>query len=119
MAAPAIRIYDALKPALGELTTKEFMEALDESIVLKIEAMKNDLATKGDIDALTITTNGKIEALKDEITAFKLANKDEFAKLRSEMSKQHVQYLNKAYLIGLIQLILIIGALFGLIKSLR
>jgi hypothetical protein len=85
MASPAIRIYDALKPALGEETTKEFIEALDESFAAKIEIMKGDLATKGDVDALR-EARGDIASVKDEIAALRLETKSDIAAVKDEIA---------------------------------
>lgn len=88
MATPSIRIYDALKPALGERTTKEFIEALDASIVAKIEIMISDLATKGELNAL-----------------------------RKEMHDMRAELIRTMYVMGLVQLIAIIGSLVAIIKT--
>lgn len=86
MANAAIRIYDALKPALGEGKAKEFIEALDESLVEKIENMKSDLATKGDIEALRVATKEDVEALRGDFAAHRESTRDEFAKVRVEIA---------------------------------
>lgn len=64
MKTAEIRMYNALKPSLGEEDAQVFVEAHNEGIAAKIEIMKSDLATKEDIGAL----EDQFAALDNKVT---------------------------------------------------
>lgn len=143
MKSPEIRMYNALKPSLGEEDAQVFIEAHNEAVAAKIEIMKSDLATKGElreginrlsdrITALEIKLTGQIAASESKLTGqmlnldskltIQMANFDSKlqvmrAEIRDEMAKHRVDSARTSYIVGFVQLIGIIGAVLAIIKA--
>jgi hypothetical protein len=122
MATPEIRMYHALTPCLGEENARTFIQTLNESIVQKMEYMKQDLATKSDLLALKADFHGlkqDFHSLKEEFYKLRLDLGDQIAKLRTEMGQLRVENIKYICIVGFIQVVLIIGSLVAIIKAMR
>jgi hypothetical protein len=121
MKSPEIRMYNALKPSLGEEDAQVFVEACNESVASKIEIMKSDLATKGDLHNLRNELKEDMHALRNEFKAdmnsLKLDLKEVILSFRDHNHKLHVECLKTIYFTGLIQLIIIIGSVLAIIRA--
>lgn len=121
MKSPEIRMYNALKPSLGEEDAQVFVEAHSEGVAAKIEIMKSDLATRGDM----LTLKEEMHAFRNEIKADMHALTNELKgdinavqlNLRDHSHKLHVECLKTIYFTGLIQLIIIIGSVLAIIRA--
>lgn len=117
MATPAIRMYDAMKPSMGEDNAKEFIKALDESnkeffkvlderFTARIETIKSEMATKSELNELRKDFDGlrnEFNGLRKDMQSLKL-------ELRGDMFKI-------ACIVGLAQIIIIIGSVIAIIKT--
>lgn len=110
MKSPEIRMYNALKPSLGEEDAQVFVEASNESVAAKIEIMKSDLATKGDFLSLKEEMHAMRLEFKEEMHAFRVDLKDHTHKL-------HVECLKTIYITGLVQLMIVIGSVLAIIRA--
>jgi hypothetical protein len=108
MATPEIRMYHALTPCLGEENAHTFIQAFNDSIMQKMEYMKQDLATKSDL-----------LALKEDFYKLRLDLGDQIAKLRTEMGQLRVENIKYICIVGFIQVILVIGSLVAIFKAMK
>jgi hypothetical protein len=97
MITSEIGMYDALKKSMGEADAKAFIQCHNENFNTKFNIMKDDLATRGDL-----------QQVKDEVSKLRLDIKDDFIKMRIEFKKN-------LYTVSLVQMITIIGTILAII----